>query len=47
MSNNFKRYGENYVDIRPLYQEMPLIKSYKEMIKKAENKSETKSKNNT
>ena len=47
MSNNFKRYGEKYVDIRPLYQEMPLIKSYKEMIKKAENKSETKSKNNT
>ena len=47
MSNNFKRYGEDYVDIRALYQEMPLIKSYKEMIKKAENKSETKSKNNT
>ena len=42
MSNNFKRYGEDYVDIRALYQEMPLIKSYKEMIKKAENKSETK-----
>lgn len=33
-SNNFKRYGEDYVDIRSLYQEMPLIKSYKEMIKK-------------
>ena len=46
MSNNFKRYGRKYVDIRPLYQEMPLIKSYKEMIKKAENKSDTKSKNN-
>ena len=45
-SNNFKRYGEDYVDIRALYQEMPLIKSYKEMIKKAENKSDTKSKNN-
>ena len=33
-SNNFKRYGEDYVDIRSLYQEMPLIKSYEEMIKK-------------